>query len=128
MFFVVFNPDDVAPPTAHFAWATGRSLIDTTDGTPDDGDRLTLITDTSAAAADAVQSTSGDRPTWRPADFPGRGGIEVVNGRHMKAPVTPTLRWALVICDGANRGWLARDTSATTDSPAFSLRVSEDFG
>ena len=129
MFFVLFNPSDAPPPTAHYSWATGRSQIDVADGTPDDGDRMTLLTDTSAAGANATQTVSADRPTWRPALFPGRGGVEVVNGRHFDAPVnTDQLRWALVICDGAVRGWIARDTSATTDYPAFSLRVSEDFG
>ena len=121
--------DDPPPaPTARYSWATGRSLIDVVDGSPDDGDRMTLWTDTSPAGADAVQATAGDRPTWRPADFPGRGGIEVEAGRHFDAPVTGTLRHVLIIWDGSLRGVIARDTSATTNHPAFSLRAAEDFG
>jgi hypothetical protein len=128
MLFAIADPDQRQAPTEWLSWAMGRSVIDVTDGSPDDGDPLTLLSDTSPAAADATQTTVANRPIWRTATFPGRGAAEVTAARHLQATPPKDLTWVLVVWDGGLRGVLARDTSATTNLPAFSLSVTEDFG
>lgn len=129
MFFSVFDPDPAAAPSAPFTWVTGSSLVDVEDGVPGDGDRVTLLTD-AGGVADAEQTTAGSRPVWRPGDFPGRGGIEYTLARHLTVDLPIGVGTAVVICTpgSGTRGLLSRDTSATTDKPAFRLTVSEDFG
>jgi hypothetical protein len=119
------GPIEVVP---HHSWVTGRSQVNTADGLPSNGDAMTLLTDTSDAAVNAVQATAADRPTWRPTTFPGRGAFEVTATDHFDAAVTAPIRLAVVIANSGVRGLLSRDTSATTDHPAFYLRVTEDFG
>lgn len=129
MFFAVFNPGDVEAPTPALTWVTGASLVSVADGSPDDGDAVTDFTD-AGGVANATQSNATHRPVWKPAVFEGRGAIRVIDTDHLLATPPSAVGAMLVIVKAATgtRGLLARDTSATTNKPAFKLTVEETFG
>jgi hypothetical protein len=127
--FPIWTGSPTPPPGTFTDWFE-RSTLETPDTALDDGDRISKWTDGNNGV-EAEQTTSGLRPTWRASQFPGLGGIEVQDDRHLRGEVTTDVYYALVICQiptGAARGLLARDTGAATNKPAFSLRVTDDFG
>ena len=126
--FAIWTGTPTTEPAAFIDWFERN--LQTPDGILDDGDPISQWTDGNLGVV-AEQTTALQQPTWRAHQFGGLGGIEVQDDRHLKGAVATDLYHAVVIVTvpaGAARGLLARDTSVTTDQPAFSLRVSDDFG
>lgn len=107
---------------------TAENAIDTESGLIENGAKVVALFDKSNQSRDAIQDTSGNRPTLVEDATIGRFLVRFTSGQYLEvaSPGGSGIHFFMVVRGTVTTGTrviVTRDTSATTTKPAYSIQL-----